>query len=252
VPEPYALALLMTFAATLYWTQLRAPNRYFVGFAAASVQLVAIGLTLFRAAWIGAAIIAFVAIGVRRGRWPRALYVGAIMGAILISAVSQVKHNSGLGERVNNTDNIYGRFATYEQGIHMFTSHPLLGVGLDRYHDVAQGLPPRVVHGVESVTFPHSSFILVLAEQGLIGFIPLLVLSIATWRLLRALRHARAPDAIVLGPAVIGASLAYLVMSLTLTMITYGPSNAFFAMVLGLGAGTLDGDSAAAPSAVEA
>lgn len=252
VPEPYALALLMTFAATLYWTQLRAPSRYVVGFSAASVQLVAIGLTLFRAAWIGAALIAFLAIGVRRGRWPRALYVGAIMGAILISAVGHVKQNTGLSERVNNTDNIYGRLATYEQGLAMFTSHPLLGVGLDRYHDVANGLKPRVVHGIESVTFPHSTFVLVLAEQGLVGFVPLLVLSIATWRLLRALHRARAPDAIILGPAVIGASLAYLVMSLTLTMITYGPSNAFFAMVLGLAAGTLDGDSTAAPGAVEA
>jgi O-antigen ligase len=252
VPEPYALSLLMTFAATLYWTQLRGAGRYVIGYSAAAIQLAAVGLTLFRAAWIGAALIAFVAIGVRRGRWPRALYVGAIMGAILFSAVTHVKHNTGLAQRVDNTDNIWGRLATYEQGLGMFTSHPLLGVGVTRYHAVAVDLPPRVVHGVESVTFPHSSFILVLAEQGLVGIIPLLLLTFTTWRLLRALRRARAPDAIILGPAAVGAALAYLVMSLSLTMITYGSSNSFFAMILGLVAGSLDGDASAETGPVEA
>jgi O-antigen ligase len=246
VPEPYALCLLMTFAATLYWTQVRGAGRYVVGYSAAAIQLVAIGMTLFRAAWIGAALIAFVAIGVRRGRWPRALYVGAIMGAILFSAVTHVKQNRGLEERVGNTDNIYGRLATYEQGLGMFASHPLTGVGVTRYHSYAEGLEPRVVHGVESVTFAHSSFILILAEQGIFGFVPLLFLFVATWRLLRAGRLARAPDSVILGPTAIGAALAYLVMSATLTMITYGSSNAFFAMILGLLAGSLDGDTSEA------
>jgi O-antigen ligase len=128
----------------------------------------------------------------------------------------------------------------------MFASHPLTGVGVTQYHNVADELEPRVVHGVESVTFPHSSFIFVLAEQGLVGFIPLLVLTFATWRLLRAGRLARAPDSIILGPTAMGAGLAYLVMSVTLTMITYGSSNSFFAMILGLVAGSLDGDNSEA------
>jgi O-antigen ligase len=252
VPEPYALSLLMTLAATLYWMQLRGPGRLFIGLSAAAVELSAIGLTLFRAAWIGAGLVLFMAIGMRRGRWPRAVYVGAVMAAILFSAVSEVRQHGGLSERINNTDNIYGRLATYEQGFGMFASHPLVGVGVDQYHAVAADLQPRVVHGVESVSFPHSSFILVLAEQGLIGTVPLLLLAFATWRLVRAARRARSPDAVLLWPAAGGAALAYLVMSATLTMITYGASNAFFAMILGLVAGMLDGDASTDTGSVEA
>ena len=49
-----------------------------------------------------------------------------------------------------------------------------------------------------------------------------------------------------------GAALAYLVMSVTLTMLTYGSSNSFFAMILGLVAGSLDGDATAEAGAVDA
>ena len=246
VPEPYALSLLMTFAATLYWTQLRAPRRYVVGGSAAVIQLVAIGLTLFRAAWIGAALVAFMAIGVRRGRWPRAVYVGAIMTTVLLSVFSHVKQNAGLSERVNNTGNIYGRLATYKQGLKLFTSHPLSGVGITQYHQAAVDAPPQFVNNVESITFAHSSFILVLAEQGLLGMVPFALLGFFTWRLVRALRRSRAPDVVILAPASAGAALAYLIMSATLTMITYGSSNSFFAMILGLVAGSLDGDNSEA------
>ena len=247
VPEPYALSLLMCYAATLYWTQLRAGGRLLAGSSIAAIELAAIGFTLFRAAWIGAAVITFVAIGIRRGRWMRAVCVGSILAIFLLTGLSQIRHSTGLQERVDNTDNVWGRLATYQQGVDMFRSHPLFGVGINRYHPVAESLPPRVIKDIESVTFAHSSYVLVLAEQGLFGFGPFLLLTFASWRLIRALRRTPAvPDADVLGSAVLGAGFAYLVMSLTLTMIPYSPSNCFFAMLLGLVAGCLEDRSVTA------
>jgi O-antigen ligase len=116
---------------------------------------------------------------------------------------------------------------------------------VNRYHPVAESLPPRVIKDIESVTFAHSSYVLVLAEQGLFGFVPFALMTFATWRLIRALRRVPAtPDADLLGSAALGAGFAYLVMSLTLTMIPYSPSNCFFAMLLGLVAGALEDESA--------
>ena len=69
----------------------------------------------------------------------------------------------------------------------------------------------------------------------------LIVVCIAVFRLLRAYyRESRATDDQVLAGAVIGAALAYLTMSLSLTMLPYGPSNAFFVVILGIVAVRLD------------
>jgi O-antigen ligase len=133
--------------------------------------------------------------------------------------------------------------ATYEQGVQIFRRHPVFGIGVDRYHDVAMTLPPVVLRGVASVTYPHSSYIGTLAEQGLLGFLPLLVLTFAVWRLIAALRVAsfESREALLLLGPVAGVVLGYLIMSLTLTMLPYEPSNAFFAALLGIAAGRVDG-----------
>jgi hypothetical protein len=53
-------------------------------------------------------------------------------------------------------------------------------------------------------------------------------------------RRARSTTDTVLAASVAAAALAYWFMSLSLTMLPYGPSNAFVALVLGAGAGRLD------------
>jgi hypothetical protein len=45
---------------------------------------------------------------------------------------------------------------------------------------------------------------------------------------------------VLFSAALTGAALAYLAYSLTLAMLPYGPSNQFFAVLLGIAAGRLD------------
>ena len=92
------------------------------------------------------------------------------------------------------------------------------------------------------MTYPHNSYIGLLSEQGLVGFLPLLLLSYAVWRLVRGLRSAsfQSKEAALLMGTVAGAALGYLIMSLTLTMLPYAPSNLFFAALLGAASGRLD------------
>jgi len=92
----------------------------------------------------------------------------------------------------------------------------------------------------------------VLAEQGLVGFVPLLLLTFAVWRLIRGLgRRAASEDVRVLVGVLSGAAIGYLLMSLTLAMLPYSPSNLFFAALLGVAAGRLDSLTAVRPRAAE-
>jgi O-antigen ligase len=155
---------------------------------------------------------------------------------------SQISRGTALAERVGNTSTISARLATYEQGLHLFATHPLFGIGVDQYNAVTSAESPTFVHGIPSVPFPHSSYVGILAEQGIVGFLPFVVLSYAVWPLVRSLRRRSFGDRdlALLTAAVAGASIAYLIMSLTLTMLPYEPSNAFFAAFLGIACGCLD------------
>ena len=240
VPEPYGLALVVCLAATCYWFLARPSGRLFAALLG-SLQLVAIGLTLFRAVWISAALVLITTFGLRRGRLGRLLFVTAILGLLVVAVGSQLTQTELFSERVDNTDNVWGRLATYEQGIEIFRDAPLLGVGVNQYHDYAEELSPEEVRGVESVTFPHNTFVGLLAEQGLIGFVPFMVVCFAVLRALRALsRRASDPGEAALAGAATGAALGLLVMSLTLEMLPYGPSNSFFVILIGLVAAQLN------------
>jgi O-antigen ligase len=242
-PEPYALSLIVCFAATLYWIlSRRRGSSYGWALALLGLQLTGIALALFRAGWIAAVVVAVASFAFRPGRLGRTLAVAGLAAGLALAGTTQLQQNKTVATRLNNTDNINARLATYKQGIVLFRSAPLFGIGVDQYHSVSETRPPEFVSGIPSVTYPHSSYIGLLAEQGLVGFLPLLVLSYAVWRLVRRLRSASfwSREAALLMGTVAGAALGYLIMSLTLTMLPYDASNLFFAAFLGAASGRFD------------
>jgi O-antigen ligase len=236
-PEPYALTLLIAMAATLYWLQARRPRAYLVGAAALGLQMVAVGLTFFRTAWITAALVLIVAL-MRPGRHARSVLIVVYVAALTGLAFTQLEQDRQFSARVKNTQNVDARLATYEQAISIFERRPLTGVGVDQYTTVASTLPVTTVHGVASVPYPHDSYLGVLAETGLLGVAPFVAATGAVWfalrRFKRRLRHGA--DA-VLATCVTAAGIAYLLMSLPLDMFTYGPPNAVLALLLGAACG---------------
>jgi O-antigen ligase len=250
-PEPYALCLLICMAATLYWLQAR--PAYFLGGSAVLIQSVALALTFFRAAWIAGIVVLLIMVS-RPGRHARSAFILLYAVAIGLLAFTQLQHNRQFAARANNTENVDARLATYKQALGIFRSSPYTGVGVDQYNNVASKLPETKVNGVASVPYPHDSYLGVLAEQGLVGIAPLIASTIAVWYALRRFkrRMTSSGDAL-LARAATAAAIAYLLMSIPLDMFTYGPSNAFLALLLGVAAGRYDalrGDSRRGSTAV--
>ncbi len=241
VPETFAVVVLMCLAATIYWTIARRPGPYIVGVTAIVIQLGALGLTLFRAAWIAALVVLVLALGWRPGRRMRLLAVGTLVAALVAAVGLQLGQSDVVSSRVGNTDNIESRFASYKEAIELFRGDPVFGVGVHQYNTAANELPTVTVGGVGSTRYPHNSYTGLAAEQGIVGVLPLIALSFAVAWLLHALRRrAQQSEDVILGVCVAAATTAYLLMSLTLQMLPYGPSNAFLAVLLGLAAARLD------------
>jgi len=242
-PEPYVLSLAICLAATLYWILTRQRGtRLGWPLILSGLQVTAIGLALFRAGWIAGILVLLASVAYRPGRYGRTFGLAGLVAVLAVAATTQLERNKTVATRVNNTQNISGRLATYKEGLDIFRSAPVFGVGVEQYTPIAQSRPPAMAWGAQAVPYPHSSYFGLLAEQGAVGLFPLLLLSYAMWRLLAAFRAVsfRSREATVLLATVTGAALAYLIMSLTLTMLPYEASNTFFAAFLGGACGRLD------------
>ena len=236
-PEPYALALLIALAATLYWVQAR--RAYLIGSVALALEILAIGFTFFRTAWIAGVFVVVVSL-MRPGRHARTILILAYIAAIAGIAFGQLEQSRQFSARVHNTQNVNARLATYDQAISIFRSKPLFGVGIDQYVNVASQLPTTAVNGVGSVDYPHDSYLGVLAETGVVGLVPLVAATIGVWLVLKRMRRRmRVGTDAMLATSATAAALAYLLMSLPLYMFTYSPSNAAFALLLGTACGRL-------------
>jgi hypothetical protein len=239
-PEPYALSLLICLAATLYWIQARRPRPYLVGGLAVVLECTAIGFTFFRAAWITGIVVLIVML-IRPRRPARTLLVVVYVIAITALAFTRLEDDPRFANRVHNAKNLDARLAAYGQALDIFELQPLYGVGVNQYPIVAVTLPQKTVHGVPPLPNPHNSFLGVLAEQGVLGATPLLASTFAIWFALgRFRRRMTDPDDVLLFTAARGAAVAYVLMSLPLSLFAYGSTTAFLALVLGAACGRFE------------
>lgn len=241
VPETYGLSLCLCLAATLYWIQARGQEAYLIGAGIVALELAAIGLTYFRVAWISAVVVIFFALAFRPRHYGRVAVVLVTLGIALALVATQIQRSSTLSSRATDTENVSSRLGAYKQSVQFWRENPAFGIGVAQYEEKALALPPVKVDGINSAPHPHSSFFGTLAELGAVGALALLWLTFAVWRIIRALNRRRTGRReMLLAASLMGAAIAYLLFSLTLTMLPYSPSNLFLAVLLGLAAGRVD------------
>lgn len=245
VPEVYALVLVLTLAMTFYW--MLAAQRRVLGTIAIALQIAGIFVSLFRVAWLSAAVVILLAVGLRRGQPVRLVVCAGLVAAAAWAFAFGGQSNSTISERLSNAQNIYTRAATYEQAVDIWRRAPLFGVGTGQYSVAQAEAPPVAVHGIPTQTTPHSSFLWILAEQGIVGFAALGAVVVALGAMVRRLRRRAPPgERQVLAACVTGGLIGYALFAASLTMLPYSSSNDFFAILVGLVAGALSGPFAGA------
>jgi O-antigen ligase len=248
VSGPYAsnasssTAALVCLAAAIYWTRQRSGDAKLVGILAGLIITAGALASFHRAAGIAVlAILILATVPGSRNRSARylTLCVIGVACALAFYAVSgSVVHSTFFQGRVASTTNVTGRFASWDQSVAIFKQAPVIGVGVGQGPVVQERQGLFTYAGQQAAVTIHNSFLTVLAENGVTGESTFLVLCLTIAALLLALR--RYPGLRVVYGVVLAASVAFLVMSLTLTMLLESPAVLMFSVLLGVGAGQLD------------
>ncbi|MBB3228581.1 O-antigen ligase [Luteibacter sp. Sphag1AF] len=170
--DPNDLGLL--FAATLPMAVFLSKRGGFLGrvfwLAGALLLLYAVYLTNSRGALLAVLVVAGVYVWHKRG-----LLTAGVLGAVGLAAMKLV--SARMQELDADEESALGRVDAWYSGLHMFTSHPIFGVGagnFTEYNDLTA----------------HNSFVLVLAETGFVGFVLWLAfVGYSFWMMLTVLRY---------------------------------------------------------------
>lgn len=184
------LALLLPAAIALLLTKGRSFLKL-IAIAAVVLGLPALVLTLSRTAWISFAV-AFMAVLILGMYHPvsRRRYLGARVGIVVLTAVVAVALSPKIVQRLYQSDPgaVNVRLEWLEVAKNMVVDKPLFGVGLNAY--VFEQLPygkdksPEAMNARYGKQWPavHSTWALVWAEQGTIGFLLFVAMHLAIIR----------------------------------------------------------------------
>jgi O-antigen ligase len=129
--------------------------------------------------------------------------------------------------------NLFGRFAAYKQTFALFVDNPLGGVGLNNYAEAAQSSKYVTSYqDVESVDSPHSSMGAVLAETGILGFLPWILSQIFLVRCFWKLRQSGFVDGNVAWRWFLFLFLGYTVNGLTLAILYSVDINYWYVFII--------------------
>jgi hypothetical protein len=160
------------------------------------------------------------------------LSVLALMGAGVLAVMISVPEL--FEERVSQSGNIYARMAQQKQNLQLFVDHPVLGVGLNNFHVAATtSAAARLSYdSTPALDYPHSNVGAVLAETGLVGFVPFamsqVLLVMAFWKLRRSALPGRKLSWIFFGYVF----LSYWISGLALTSGYYSDLNLWYIFCL--------------------
>jgi O-antigen ligase len=231
--QSYGLIGLISFCFLLFlWRALpqKPPNWHraihAVGVVAAAMTAL---LPLFRSIAISLLLIASWDIYSRRKRaaLPWLLGFGACIAALLVTA--NIYFPEIIQERVLSLENVYGRVAQQRQTFELFSSHPLLGVGFSNFTRAAGQLTDSATYlDVAALDAPHSNFGAVLAETGLLGFVPYFLSQILLLRAFWKMRTRDTVDARFVWKMFLYVFVSYWFTGLSLTSGYYLDVNMWF------------------------
>jgi len=192
-PNDLALAQLMATPFLIEaWLGAKGPKKWLF----AILMVLPIGgilMTRSRGGLLGLAVAMFVLF---RGRIKSRLVTITLVGVLMTGAViaSGVRDRESGGKAESGIDmSSQGRLDAWRSGLHMAQSRPLTGIGFKMFNDYyltyaidpAEWLPGKSAH---------NAYVLCVAETGLLGFIPFMMLVWCSVRVNGRLRKRAPPD----------------------------------------------------------
>ena len=167
----------------------------------------------------------------KRAAWPWLLGLAACVAAFLVAANSFFPEI--IQERVLSLENVYGRVAQQKQTFEVFSTHPVLGVGFSNFTPAAEQLRDSSTYlDVGAIDSPHNNLGAVLAETGLLGFIPYFLSQILLLRAFWKMRTADTQDTRLVWRMFLYVFISYWITGLSLTSGYYLDVNIWFIFVL--------------------
>jgi O-antigen ligase len=247
-PTAYGGVMLVCLAATLYWLQTE--RDYALAVPAVLIEVVGLAPSFTKTVWGAALLTIVLALGLRRRISSRTVLVG-FYAAIAVGIVYSIFQDSAvIQDRVESqgsADNFTGRLAAWRQGLLIFQHWPAYGSGIEQFIGGQQIVGPVYQDGVKAVPTPHNLFISVLGEMGLLGVIPLVLIVIAAFLVIRGVsRRARTEEESIFAGAVVAATAGIVLLSQTFSLNYEPPALTFLALLLGAAASRLGTPRAAA------
>lgn len=199
-----------------------------IGLAAA---LIATSLPLFRSVFLALAAAVLIDAVYERGR-RRIANIGFLLLFVFGFLLLKLSLPEVFEERTD-PEHFYGRIAENQQALALFADHPFTGVGLNNFGDAAQNSKYVTSYqGYESIDSPHSNLGAVLAETGILGFLPFVASQVflvwAFWRLLRR----QSDESTLVWKTFLCVFIGWWVNGLALTIVYSGDSNMWYLFVL--------------------
>ena len=238
-PSAYGGVLLVCLAATFYWIEVE--RKLLLGGTAALLEVAALGLSLTRTVWVAGFVVIIMMLGLRRRASTRTVLVIVYSTMLVGAAYVLTRGSSIVTARVSGSSaNVYARVGDYSEGLSIFRHWPFYGAGIEQFVPAQSGVAPVYFHGVRAAASAHDTFLSVLAESGLAGFLPLMYVVYAITKVIKAVRRsARTHEEVLFGVTVFAAVVGYLLLSLIFAEIYSSPAATVLAVVLGAAAGRL-------------
>jgi O-antigen ligase len=246
------LALFLRSAPRVFGLSITGAARLVYGSALGAVVAAALfpayrGVAL---ALFGALAVYEIAVGGRFAGRPHrikrlALVFGAratlLAGVLLVVLVAVVALSPGLfGTRLLDPRNLFSRVATWEVALRVTRDNPVFGVGLwnftEHFEAHYPGLSPlERALGTRITTGPHSNFLWVSSEMGLVGLVPYLAANVSLLLMgIRALRRSSSARTRAAAGCFLSMLVAYTLAGAGLASGAYSDLNLYFFFFLGV------------------
>jgi len=191
-------------------------------------------MPLFRSIFLTLLLIALLDIWFTRNLRKRIFRVVTLMLLVVIFLMGNAVLPDLYQERVSSGENVYARMAQQRQTLHLFFKDPLLGVGLNNFIAAVPRDTPYTgpYSGVDPLDAPHSNLGAILAETGILGFIPYVLanglLVAAFW----TARRQGSPSFVLAWKYFLYIFLSYWISGLSLTSGHYGDLNLWYLLTI--------------------